>query len=547
MRTALYLVLFMLFCVAPAAAAGVAGLSPEEAHRSGERMYRAGILPSGSPMKAVAQGDLELQGTMVTCANCHMRSGLGSFEGNVLTPPTNGAKLFAPLRSSRDLPGSGMARGQLAGPRPAYTDEALARVLRTGIDPTGRKLSETMPRYAIGDHDMEILISYLKGLSSAYPPGVTGGGVRFATVVAGEVDPKERDAMLEPLKTYIRDEWNARLPVIKQLQRDSSYLPATLDVWELKGPAESWKGQLESLYRQQPVFALLGGISSGAWDPVHEFCEKNMIPCVLPLTELPVVSEDDWYTLYYSRGYHQEGEAAAKYLARVLDLPEDKQIVQVFRDNGEGKALSKGFADVWKKLGRASLKNRIISAGDKTGGDFLKDISIADPDAVLLLWLGPEDLAGAGALASMKEKPSLIFVSATMLEGDLALLPDSIRDLTLITYPNRLPDEGAQIRSTVNTWLQIRNIRSTDANISPKMYFLTRMVSNAMSDMRGNFYRDYFLDLFDVNLDQTNTAAAYPRLSFGPGQRYASKGCYIVKLSEGAEPRIIRLSEWIIY
>jgi ABC-type branched-subunit amino acid transport system substrate-binding protein len=339
---------------------------------------------------------------------------------------------------------------------------------------------------------------------------------------------------------------NARLPVIRQLQR-TVHLGATLDVWELKGPVETWKAQLESFYRTEPVFALLGGISSGAWAPVHEFCEENKIPCILPLTELPVISEDDWYTLYFSRGYYQEGESAAKYLARVLDLPEDKRIVQVFHDNGAGRALAEGFADVWKKLGRASLKNRVIPAGQKTAPDFLRDISAAEADSVLLLWLGPEDLAGAGELAQAKGKPSLIFVSGGMLGDSLPLLPDIIRDFTLITYPKRLPDEGAQIRTIVDRWLQVRNIPVTDKTILQKMYFLTRMVSNALSEMRGNIYRDYFLDLFDVNLDQTNTAAAYPRLSFGPGQRYASKGCYIVKLSQGAEPRMIRLSEWIIY
>jgi hypothetical protein len=201
MHAIFYLLFALLACAAPAYAEGVAGLSTEEALKQGERMYRTGTLPSGAPMKAVAQGDLELQGTMVTCANRHMRSGLGSFEGNVLTPPTNGAKLFAPLRSSSDLPGSGMARGQLPGPRPAYTDETLARALRVGVDPTGRKLSETMPRYALSDREMEILAHYLKNLSSAYPPGVTGEAVRFATVIAGEVNSTKRDAML-PLNIH---------------------------------------------------------------------------------------------------------------------------------------------------------------------------------------------------------------------------------------------------------------------------------------------------------------------------------------------------------
>ena len=35
------------------------------------------------------------------------------------------------------------------------------------------------------------------------------------------------------------------------------------------------------------------------------------------------------------------------------------------------------------------------------------------------------------------------------------------------------------------------------------------------------------------------------RISFGPGQRYAMKGCYIVQLSEGAKPELVKKSDWV--
>jgi hypothetical protein len=39
----------------------------------------------------------------------------------------------------------------------------------------------------------------------------------------------------------------------------------------------------------------------------------------------------------------------------------------------------------------------------------------------------------------------------------------------------------------------------------------------------------------------------YLRLSFGPGQRYASKGCFIMQVGPGASPALIRKSEWVIH
>jgi substrate-binding family protein len=528
-----------------------AGLSVEEALRLGEAMYMKGMLPSGKPMEATVQGDLKVSSAssaMVTCSNCHMRSGLGSYEGLVLTPPTNGAILYAPLLYARDLPGIvGVGEMVFEFPRPPYTDESLAMALRYGADPTGRPLLETMPHYILDDREMAIMIFYLKNLSSKYSPGVTANDVRFATIVTEGVSLRDRNAMLDPMKAFLVDVWNASVVGLRQWRPERTHRTLSLDVWELKGSPDTWYGQLEALYRRQPVFALVGGLSSGSWGPIHEFCEKNRIPCILPLTDLPVVSGDEFYTLYFSKGYYQEGETAAKFLERVLALPAKKQVVQVYREDERSGALAKGFADTWKRTGSAAIKTRVLAAGETTGKEFWKGLASTYKDASLVLWLGPADLAGIEELAAAKETPSSVFVSSTMLAGAFSSIPDSVRDFTYITYPNRLPGEEAYAASLTEAAMKYKKIPLTNMDVSSKVFFLTRMVSTVLLNLREDYYRDYFLDLFDVQGEQTTMSVAYPRVSFGPGQRYASKGCYVVTLTKGPQPKIVSQTEWVIY
>jgi len=78
-----------------------------------------------------------------------------------------------------------------------------------------------------------------------------------------------------------------------------------------------------------------------------------------------------------------------------------------------------------------------------------------------------------------------------------------------------------------------------------QLYFTGWMLAAVITHMRGDFYRDYFLNVVDMMRDEYNSIGCYPRVSFGPGQRYSSKGRYIVQLSDAPEPEPIPKSNWV--
>lgn len=559
--------------------------STDEMLKLGERMYREGILPSGEPMNAFVKGDLPVPGTAFTCASCHLRSGLGSIEGGVVTPPTNGPYLFKPFKgySSPRYVNTPFLPPQLVKynsqyyrkphNRPVYTDESLANALRSGIDSAGRVMNDVMPRYLLEDEEMKLLVSYLKSLSSEFSPGVTDTTIRFATIVSDGVSPEERNAMLVPLENYVRNKNQSndhdprmiRSNQVRSTGARSRLMAAvamtslgvtnrklSLSCWELKGAPETWLGQLEEYYRKEPVFAILGGITSGEWQPIHQFCEDNRIPNIFPITNFPVVSQSDWYTLYLSKGYYQEGEGAARFLNGKEDL-KDGRIIQFVRDSREGRALSRGFLETWRGFGQKAPETITLKAGMKLTAKSLQRELAQKKPAAIILWDGPETLKTLEMVAVEKNRPSIVLVSSTYLGKSMLSLNERVQKFTYLTYPygiSQTPEERAVQLATKEITSSSMGSKvfsveaNTDANIriSLQTQILTIILHSALLDMRGNYYRDNLLDVIGMDMDQD--VPLYERLSFGPGQRYASKGCYIVQL---AKTGLVKKSGWVIH
>lgn len=536
-----------------------------DTHSLGERLYRDGLLPSGETLLGTIKGDLPAPGSAFTCISCHMRSGLGSVEGSVLTTPTNGRSLYSPrlnpptLRPGMSTMGAsdkGVPAPQPPPARPAYTDETLAAALRGGVDPSGRVWDPVMPRYKLQDREMAILISYLKSLSSEFSPGVDDTTLRFATVITDDLTPDRYLEHLNLLEEFIRRtnertnhiENEVRNPRVKRQLMVSgrvAYRKLSISRWTLKGAPETWRSQLEEYYRKEPVFALIGGISGTVWKPVHDFCESNRIPCLYPQTDFPVISESDWYTLYPSKGYYQEGETAAHFLNRSDDFPDQGKVLVITRESRVGRMLNDGFRETWRTLGRNEPINIQIAEQEFLTPERLTLLVKNDKPDALVIWDNMPDAVNALAANAIKP-PRKIIVSSGYMGKEIMKLDDNIRDITFITYPERLP-EDEKSREAFFFGTQPKILKNGDRiDKSAKLtYPLIKVLERALREMKENFYRDYLLDIISMGIDLD--VPLYERMSFGPGQRYASKGCYIVQLGKGNNPVLVKKSSWVIH
>ncbi|HXD30656.1 MAG TPA: hypothetical protein VN643_06050 [Pyrinomonadaceae bacterium] len=543
----------------------------------GKRIYREGVLPSGKPLRAMMQAEVSVEGTRATCASCHRRSGFGSSEGAALVPPVIGSFLFGGRELQRNelfrrlfqeiQPNPLRARLRGTTRRPAYTEETFATALREGRDSLGRQLDPAMPRYNLTREDTRHLMAYLNSLETNPEPAVSSSVIHFATVITEGAAAEQRRAILDVMNAFVR--WrNAETKGLIQRPGHAAFYDATsysglrewtFDVWELKGPPATWPRQLARYYQKQPVFALLGGVGLESWQPVHDFCERTEVPCLFPNTALPV-STAGAYSIYFTGGLTTEAAALA------LHLSEDRKesgarILQVYRDNDSrcmsgigvppmghaSRARRPCHIQVLAESLRRSLGNQVevrereIRDGEKVSTAFWKKLIEQERPSMLVLWLDDTEIKTLEQVSLPGVKQ--IYLSASLVDPELSGFPQELRDKTFLTFPFSLPQSSAPHAFRARAWLRSRGIEKADERIQLNTYFMLGVVDHALTNLAGNFSRDYFIENVELETGLTPNPGVFPRLSLGPGQRFASKGSYIVSVANG---KIEPISRWIV-
>jgi hypothetical protein len=442
---------------------------------------------------------------------------MGTAEGAYFVPPIAGRFLYAV--SSQP-------------PRPAYDQQSLARALRTGVDSAGRALDRLMPRYPLSDDEVAALALYLRGLSSGPEPGIDDKTIRLATVVTDEVDAEVRAAVLAVLQTFVDEKnrqtrleserWNRgtepamRLPTL--------FREWALDVWTLSGPRSGWDEQLENYYRRAPVFAMLGGLSGGSWRPIGRFCERHEMPCLYPSSDLPDALATDFYTLYFSRGLDLEADLIANDLASHPPAG----VIQAFCASAPAQAAT-NLREALVQRG-VSVQSLEFSCADSVPVNELRERLATTPGAALVLWLRRDQLT---AVEQSLPPAARIYLSSTLLDRRPDDLLASMPAPVLVAHPFRLPGKPDSAVARFTVWARTRGIEIRYPRLQAEAFFACFATNDALSHVRRYLVRDYMLDELDHAQALAVYVPIYARATLGPGQRFLTKGGYLLPMVDG--------------
>ncbi len=566
----------------------------------GRKIYMEGVLPSGKPLEGFRAGEV-LTGKQAACVLCHRPSGMGSVEGDIQVPPITGNYLYRQggmLLATMD-PRSGKRFNQAHDP---YTDQSVATAIREGVNVAGEQMNVLMPRYQLKDDEVRYLTAFLKQLSSKYSPGATKDTVYFATVITPDVDPERRRMLLNVLQRGFMRKNGSTVVSNPRISRRHMVTAAEmvlgterkwdLQVWDLKGPAETWRSQLEEFYKSRPVFALISGLSGSTWQPVHDFCEQSHIPCWLPSVDLPVESGGNFYNLYFQRGVALEAEVLAKYLSETPDrVP--RRLIQLYHDDVLGNSAASVLSRASKEKG-INVESRPLLSGNV---DSVKSAlsGLTEKDAVML-WMRPEDCK---MLKDVQVPNANIYISGRMSGAEKSPLPKVWKKSTRMIFPYELPDKRLVNLNYFHRWMRVNEIPIEDEPLQAEAYFALDYMTDTMTEMLDNLYRDYLLERAEYMLSKSEGSKAeirdrsrqvmrwstrtprgtpqeealveqtvagkeknipgtgyaevpsksttiYPRMSLGVEQRFASKGAYVVKFDDNEGSSLAAVSSWIV-
>ena len=574
--------------------------SPSDAKQVeiGRRIYTEGVQSDGTPLSGTRFGNASASGNRVACVDCHRPSGLGQVEGDIAVPPISGKFLFAE-RADKQLvnmdPHVSKMFNQAHSP---YTDATLASAILNGVNSQGREMSLAMPRYQMSAADMQALTAYLKQLSAQWSPGVTVKSIRFATVITPDVDPVRRKVLKDMMQLIVRQKNGSTHVTADGRTRHHMTSAAELilgterkwdlDIWELQGAPDTWATQLADLYQRQPVFALLSGVANGTWQPVHDFCEREKVPCWFPTLDAPATSQAV-FSLYFSGGVALEANVLARHLA--MQRPQVKRVVQIYRDEEAGRVASMTLSKALAGTGMV-VESRAV-ASDAPAPQALK-VATANigRDTAVMFWLRPDDVQ---ALGSLEVVGAQRFFSSVLAKGERAPLAAKWRVNSHLIYPYELPELRVVQLAYFNAWRNLRKIELVDEALQSEVFFAVNFMTDTLSDMLDNFYRDYLIERAESMLSKREGGKAeqetrdrvalgrpgdltrkhgttmlmdesaripignqqeaaikgqgttmYPHLSLAPGQRLASKGAYIVRFANENGAQLVSESEFIV-
>lgn len=514
------------------------GLTPAE--QRGKKIYLKGEDEGGEITALLGGSDTEVPASTFACATCHGLKGEGTNEGGLEAPSLVWAALAAPGTSA-------LTRQE----RAAYTEAALVRALRVGVDPSRGRLHPGMPRYRISDEQAANLVAYLKKLGREVEPGVSETTIKVgaALPLSGALAQVGQDLKATLAASFAEanehgDTYGRRFELL---------------VEDSRGDIAGTRAAHRKLIEQGDVFALAGSYEPRGSVAADEFLRQSEVPLVGPVTLSPYLTLPPNRFVFYllptfddqarslvdfiaaqSPNGRATGESARVKEGQIAPVAR-KARVAVIHVNGELETAALAALRAQARL--RSLE--IVSEQNYEAGRFaparaVEMLARARPEYVFFFG-GAQDIVACAREMERAHVNASLVSSVMMLGGGAFELPPPVAARTFLAYPSALPtqEDFAEFLSV----MQRRGVPLRSPALQSIAYAAAKTLIEATKLSTRELSRNTLVDALE-GLRGYRTGVV-PPISFGPNRRVGVEGSYVVGI-DLENKRYTALSEQII-
>ena len=216
----------------------------------------------------------------------------------------------------------------------------------------------------------------------------------------------------------------------------------------------------------------------------------------------------------------------------------------MYRDDEIGNAAAAAFRESLSRSGVSGLRDvRLPAVGDPPDR-VLEEAVGGDHPAAVVLWLREPDLRRFADRTGGASWPGRIYLSSTLAGTAAVAALGAPKGTVYLAHPFALPN-GQGKRDRARLWLNARKVPPGEERLQNNAFFAAAIAVDAMDQMLDFFSRDYLLEKVEHMVETAVPPSSYPRLSLGPGQRFASKGGYILRYSPNGDG-FLPIGGWIV-
>lgn len=490
----------------------------------GKQIYFQGTSPSGKPISAyLGESALEVPASNLPCSGCHGSDGQGKAEGGVVPSNITWEALTKPY-------GVTHATGRKHAP---YTNRAIELALTRGLDPSGNKLLEVMPRYAMSREDMADLTLYLARLGKDNDPGIDESKIVIGTLVPTQGALVEMGQVIRSVTAGVFADVNATGGIYNRRLE--------LSVAETGETPAATRSSVERTFTGTPPFAMTGAFIAGSEKEVLPFTAEKGIPLIGPFTLFPQTGNPPNARVFHLlAGMPDQSRAMIEFAAR---KPEVKRggLAVVYPQNENNQAIYEAIQKQSKLAGLSAAQAFSHAPGNFNSAETARQAQQAKREAVFLLG------SGEGALAFMKEAEKLswfpyVFLTSANSSREVFNAPAGFEGRIFVAFATSPADYSTEGINEFRAFSAKHKLPSNHVATQILTYSAAKILVEGLKRAGKDLTREKLVAALEGFYEyQTGLT---PPITYGPNRRIGAMGAYAVAINL-KEKKFVPASAWI--